>query len=120
MKALDMDPKEYIENLNKLDQEENLLRRKFQIDFQLGDYYDGLLKLIELFKLKQGNHQKLFFILTKITGSLAENLGFESIEEYVRKYNLFNRAMKLRTLSRDMRVELASAWAEILEETGHQ
>ena len=32
-----MDPKEYIENLNALDQEENLLRRKFQIDFQLGD-----------------------------------------------------------------------------------
>ena len=28
--------------------------------------------------------------------------------------------MKLRTLSRDMRVGLASAWAEILEETGHQ
>lgn len=28
--------------------------------------------------------------------------------------------MKLRTLSRDMRVELASAWAQILEETGHQ
>ena len=50
----------------------------------------------------------------------AENLGFDSIEDYVRKYNLFNRAMKLRTLSRDMRVELASAWAEILEETGHQ
>ena len=49
-----MDPKEYIENLNALDQEENLLRRKFQIDFQLGDYYDGLLKLIELFKLRQG------------------------------------------------------------------
>ena len=49
-----MDPKEYIENLNALDQEENLLRRKFRIDFQLGDYYDGLLKLIELFKLKQG------------------------------------------------------------------
>ena len=66
MKALDMDPKEYIENLNKLDQEENLLRRKFQIDFQLGDYYDGLLKLIELFKLKQGNHQKLFRRLKKI------------------------------------------------------
>ena len=66
MKALDMDPKEYIENLNKLDQEENLLRRKFQIDFQLGDYYDGLLKLIELFKLKQGNYQKLFQSLEKI------------------------------------------------------
>ena len=119
IKALDMDPKEYIENLNALDQEENLLRRKFQIDFQLGDYYDGLLKLIELFKLKQGQfhffYQKKHFFLF-----LAENLGFDSIEEYVRKYNLFNRAMKLRTLSRDMRVELASAWAEILEETGHQ
>ena len=57
---------------------------------------------------------------TEILFLLAENLGFDSIEEYVRKYNLFNRAMKLRTLSRDMRVELASAWAEILEETGHQ
>ena len=55
-----MDPKEYIENLNALDQEENLLRRKFQIDFQLGDYYDGLLKLIELFKLKQGKSQIFF------------------------------------------------------------
>ena len=55
-----MDPKEYIENLNALDQEENLLRRKFQIDFQLGDYYDGLLKLIELFKLKQGWSQIFF------------------------------------------------------------
>lgn len=60
-----MDPKEYIENLNKLDQEENILRRKFQIDFQLGDYYDGLLKLIELFKLKQGYFQSFFPILTK-------------------------------------------------------
>lgn len=60
MKALDMDPKEYIENLNKLDQEENLLRRKFQIDFQLGHYYDGLLKLIELFKLKQGTSKNYF------------------------------------------------------------
>ena len=114
-----MDPKEYIENLNALDQEENLLRRKFQIDFQLGDYYDGLLKLIELFKLKQGQFQ-IFFRKNIFFLFLAENLGFDSIEEYVRKYNLFNRAMKLRTLSRDMRVELASAWAEILEETGHQ
>ena len=113
-----MDPKEYIENLNALDQEENLLRRKFQIDFQLGDYYDGLLRLIELFKLKQGQSQ--IFFRKKKRFFLAENLGFDSIEEYVRKYNLFNRAMKLRTLSRDMRVELASAWAEILEETGHQ
>ena len=42
------------------------------------------------------------------------------MEEYVRKYNLFNKAMKLRTLSRDMRVELANSWAEILEDTGHQ
>ena len=113
-----MDPKEYIENLNALDQEENLLRRKFRIDFQLGDYYDGLLKLIELFKLKQGWSQ--FNFSQKNVIFIAENLGFDSIEEYVRKYNLFNRAMKLRTLSRDMRVELASAWAEILEETGHQ
>ena len=61
-----MDPKEYIENLNKLDQEENILRRKFQIDFQLGDYYDGLLKLIELFKLKQGYLQKINPCLTRI------------------------------------------------------
>ena len=60
-----MDPKEYIENLNKLDQEENILRRKFQIDFQLGDYYDGLLKLIELFKLKQGYFQSFIPILKK-------------------------------------------------------
>ena len=58
-----MDPKEYIENLNELDQEENLLRRKYKIDFQLGDYYDGLLKLIELFKLKQG---KMCYFLTDL------------------------------------------------------
>lgn len=52
--ALDMDPKEYLANLNELDQEENDLRRKFKIDRQLEHFFNALVKLIELFKLGQG------------------------------------------------------------------
>ena len=38
----------------------------------------------------------------------------------MKKYDLFNEAMKLRTLSRDMRLTLAASWAQILEAQGHQ
>ena len=59
---------------------------KFKIDYQLEFYFDALVLLIELFKLGK-----------------ADGLGFESVEEYVQKYDLFSQAMKLRSLSRDMK-----------------
>ena len=89
--------------MNELDQEENLLRRQFKIDKQLEHYYDALVKLVELFKLDKN-----------------EGLGFESIEDYVEKYNLFNEALKLRTLSKDMKLKLTNAWAIKMRDNGHQ
>ena len=53
--AVDMDPKEYLENLNDLNQEENDNRRKFKIDFQLEHYKDAMARLVDLFKVNQGN-----------------------------------------------------------------
>ena len=52
--------------------------------------------------------------------SLAGNLGVDSIEQYVEKYNLFNEAVKLRSLSRDMKQKLTAAWAVKMRDNGHQ
>ena len=66
-------------------------------------YFDALIKLVDLFKSNR-----------------ADNLGFESIEEFVEKYDLFNQAVKLETLSREMRQKLISSWADKMHSAGHQ
>ena len=97
-----MNPKEYLPNLNRLDKEENVIKRQFLIEDQLSRHQVALEKLIIL--EKQNNDDK----------------SIPSVMDYVSKHNLFTNAVKMSGLTAQMQKTICQSWAEKLQREGHK
>ena len=97
-----MNPKEYLPNLNRLDKVDNLIKRQFLIEDQLGRHQVALEKLI---------------ILKKDGG---QDDSIPSVMDYVKKHNLFTAAVKMSGLTSVMQKSVCQSWAQKLQAEGHK
>lgn len=100
--ALELDPKEYLSNLNKLDKIEENLRQYVILD-QLECYSEALLQLIHLHGLKDDVDRNI-----------------PTVEDYTKKHNLFNFVIRLPTLSKQFKRDVCRAWADKLRDNSHE
>ena len=99
--AIELDPKEYLANLNKLDKlEENF--RKYVILDQLECYSEALLQLIHLHNLKDDVERNI-----------------PTVEDYVNRHNLFNFVIRLPNLSKQFKKDVCRAWADKMKDSSH-